>query len=241
MAWRPWLGALLLGLELALLLLIASWMLRSCAPIDPAVSLSAEEGPGARAPPITPVPTGDSSAGLKVSLDREKADETMLKTELAALQDDFHRKIDQCRPAASPAPSEPALPAARWSKGDLTVLKGCWVLGRDVSMVHTFADGRKEAILAKAGRICFGDDGNGMHEQNTVGPSGEWHCRAPISARFWANGTLTTKQPRVLCEGSPPVQWAATTLSCHRESDSLAVCVATDRSGRTRVEFRREP
>jgi hypothetical protein len=235
-AWLRWLGALLFGLELALLLLIASWLLRSCAPVDPALSVRAAQASAAAPAPALADPT----AALKASLVSSVADGKRLEAEIAALQGDLEKRLEQCRHEA-PTKSEPALPAERWSKGDLAVLKGCWILGRDVSMVHTFADGRKESILAKAGRICFGDDGTGMHEQDTVGPSGEWHCRAPITARFWANGTLTTAQPRVICEGAPPVQWAATTLACHRENDVMAICTATDHSGRTRVEFRREP
>jgi hypothetical protein len=236
--WLHWLGALLFGLELALLLLIASWLMRACAPVDLALSVTAEEET-AVAPASAPT-TVDPSVALKVSLDTSQADGKRLEADLVSLQDDLKRKLEQCKPGTPPATAEPALPAERWNKGDISVLKGCWILGRDVSMVHTYADGRKEPILAKAGRICFGDDGTGIHEQNTVGSGGEWHCRAPISARFWANGTLTTSQPRVLCEGSPPVQWAATTLACHRENDERAICTATDHSGRTRVEFRRE-
>ena len=134
LAWRVWLGALLLGLELALLLLIASWLLRSCTPLEPTISLSAVEAPVAPAP-AAPAAV-DSSAALKASLARQLSDGQRLRTELAALDDDLKRKLQQCRPAQPPTAPEPALPAARWNQGDLSVLKGCWILGRDVNMVH---------------------------------------------------------------------------------------------------------
>ena len=231
LGWAHWWGALLLGLQLLLVLMIASWFLRTCAPVEASVSVSAQQAtalPRASGPP-------DPTAALKVSLDQALADEKRLKAEFAELDVAFRTKAETCAQPATP------LPAAGWEGGDLRVLKGCWLLGRDVRMAHTFADGRKEPIVAKAGRICFGDDGVGLHEQTTVGAGGEWHCKAPITAKFWSNGTLVTSQPDVLCDGSPPAKWVATRLACQRVSDVLAICQATDKSGRTQVEFRREP
>jgi hypothetical protein len=108
-------------------------------------------------------------------------------------------------------------------------------------MLHTFADGRKEQVTMKAGRICFDDRGGGLHEQVMVGPTARWDCKAPMTAKFWSNGTLVANQPAVVCDGDPPTKWAATQLSCHRVSNELALCDAVDRSGRMQVEFRREP
>jgi len=216
------------------MILIASWLLRAFAPGDPSLSMSAAESGTLERP-------ASASPNLAAVLKDELAIQDGLKAELASLQEELGKKLDQCKPTAVPAKPESDLPAERWSRGDLTVLKGCWMLGKDVKMLHTSADGQKERVLVKAGRICFGDDGTGMHEQDSFGQNAEWHCRAPITARFWANGTLTTRQPAVLCEGPPPVLWAATTLACHRESDVKAMCTETDKSGRTRVEFRRAP
>jgi hypothetical protein len=115
------------------------------------------------------------------------------------------------------------------------------VLGRDVPMVHTFADGRKEQVTIKAGRICFDNQGGGLHEQVTIGPTARWKCKAPMTAKFWSNGTLVAKQPAVVCEGEPPTKWAATQLTCRRVTDEMARCQAVDRSGRAEVELRREP
>lgn len=227
-----WWAALMLGLMLALLLLIGAWLLRVFVPVAPTLNLSAVQMPAAFAATEgapNPVPA------LKVSLDNAREAEKKLRVELASRQDDLRKQLEQCKPAG------PALPAERWSKGDLATLKGCWVLGRDVPMLHTFADGRKEQVTMKAGRICFDDRGGGLHEQVMVGPTARWDCKAPMTAKFWSNGTLVANQPAVVCDGDPPTKWAATQLSCHRVSNELALCDAVDRSGRTQVEFRREP
>ncbi len=135
-------------------------------------------------------------------------------------------------------PSDPVadpMPALR------TTLDDAWMLGRDVPMTHSFADGRRERVTIKAGRICFDDQGGGLHEQVTIGPTAKWDCKAPMTAKFWSNGTLVASQPDVICEGEPLVRWAATRLTCQRVNDELALCQAVDKSGRTQVEFRREP
>ena len=219
------------GVMLVLLLLIAAWLLRAVVPVAPAVNLSAMETSAAR--PADRV--ADPMPALRSSLNDTRADESKLKAELAARQDELRKRTEQCKPA------EPPLPAERWSKGDLATLKGCWVLGRDVPMTHSFADGRRERVTIKAGRICFDDRGGGLHEQVTIGPTAKWNCKAPMTAKFWSNGTLVANQPAVVCEGEPPTKWAATQLSCRRATDEMALCDAVDRSGRTQVEFRREP
>jgi hypothetical protein len=226
-----WWAAFLFGLMLLLLLLIAAWLLRVLVPVAPAINLSASQTPASAgtAGVSDPVPA------LKASLDDARSAERRLKAELATRQDDLRMQLEHCKAAG------PALSAERWSKGDLSALKGCWVLGRDVPMLHTFADGRKEQVTMKAGRICFDEQGGGMHEQVIAGPTARWTCRAPVTAKFWSNGTLIAKQPAVICEGEPPTKWAATQLSCHRVNDEMAQCDAVDRSGRTQVEFRREP
>jgi HAMP domain-containing protein len=225
-----WWAALLFGLMLVLLLLITAWLLRAVVPVAPAVNLSAMETSAAR--PADRV--ADPMPALRSSLDDTRADESKLKAELADRQAEVRKQAEQCKPA-------PPLPAERWSKGDLATLRGCWVLGRDVPMTHSFADGRRERVTIKAGRICFDDQGGGLHEQVTIGPTARWDCKAPMTAKFWSNGTLVASQPGVICEGEPLVRWAATRLTCQRVNDEMALCQAVDKSGRTQVEFRREP
>ena len=228
-----WWAAFLFGLMLLLLLLllIAAWLLRILVPVAPAINLSVSQTLVA----AEAVGVPDSLPALKASLDDARSAERTLRAELASRQDDFRKQVEQCKPAG------PALPAERWSKGDLGTLKGCWVLGRDVPMTRTFDDGRKERVTMKAGRICFDNQGGGLHEQVTVGPTGRWTCRAPVKAKFWRNGTLVANQPDVLCEGEPPTKWMATQLTCHRVNDQMAMCAAVDKNGRGQVEFRREP
>jgi hypothetical protein len=225
-----WWAALLLGLMLLILLLIGAWLLRIFVPVAPTIILGAVQ----MSPPIAPVSLPDPTLALKASLDDILNVEKGLKAELASRQADLRKRLEQCKP------SEPSLPAERWSRGDLGTLKGCWVLGRDVPMVHSFADGRKERVTIKASRICFDNQGGGLHDQVTIGPTARWNCEAPITAKFWSNGTLVANQPAVVCEGEPPMRWAATQFTCRRATDEMALCQAVDKSGRTQVEFRRE-
>jgi hypothetical protein len=224
-----WWAALLFGLMLLFLLLIAAWLLRNFVPVAPTINLGAVQMP----PPIVPVGVPNPMLALKASLDDMRNVEKGLKAELASRQADLRKRLEQCK-------AGPPLPAERWSKGDLGTLNGCWVLGRDVPMVHSFDDGRKEQVTIKAGRICFDNQGGGLHEQVTIGPTARWNCEAPMTAKFWRNGTLVANQPAVVCEGEPPIRWAATQFTCRRVTDEMALCQAVDKSGRTQVEFRRE-
>jgi hypothetical protein len=228
-----WPAALLVGLMLVLLVLIGSWLLRACTPVDAALNVSTLETQGAPALPPAPDPTG----ALKASLGDTEANGKTLRIELAALQDDLKKKVEQCKPAAPPPP----LAADRWDKKDLSLLKGCWQLGRDAAVSHHFASGSMRRATAKAGRICFGEDGTGSHEQTIVDPGGTWHCKSPITANFTGNGTLTTNQPTGVCEGSPPAYWAAMQLACRRVNDTTALCQGSDKDGHVDLEFRRAP
>jgi hypothetical protein len=226
-------AAFLVGLMLALLVLIASWGLRACAPVDATMNLSTIETPASVQPQSVPDPTGT----LKASLADTQTRATTLRRELAALQDDLKKKVEQCRPVVPPPP----LASERWDKKDLGLLKGCWQLGRDAPVSHHMADGSTRAATAKAGQICFGDNGTGSHEQTMVDGRGTWRCRAPITAHFAGNGTLVTEQPNGVCDGSPPAVWAAIQLACRRENDTTALCQGADSTGRVDLQFRRAP
>jgi hypothetical protein len=218
---------LLFGLMLLFLLLIAAWLLRIAEPVAPAVSLSAVQAPASSAAAGAP----DPMLPLKASLDEVRGVAKSLRAELASRQEELDKKLEQCKLG---------LPTERWSKGDHGTMNGCWVLGRDVPMLHTLADGSKEQVTITAGRLCFDDQGGGFHEQVTLGPSSRWDCKAPMTAKFWANGTLVARQPAVDCQGEPVMKWAATQLTCHRVG-GVALCSAVDKSGRTQFEFHREP
>ena len=106
LGWAPWLSALLFGLLLLLLLLITSWLLRACAPVDPTLNLATMETP---APPA-PEPPPDPTPLLKASLDDAQADQNKLKAELAALEIDLKNKVALCKPIEPPKPPPPPPP-----------------------------------------------------------------------------------------------------------------------------------
>jgi hypothetical protein len=244
--WPYWLAALLFGLLLLLALLIASWFLRACAPVDPSTNLTTLETPALPAPPL-PI---DPTAALKASLDDAEADEKQLKAELAALQVDIRNKVALCRPveppkpppppavATAPPPPPPPLPADRWAQKDLSMLQGCWRLGRD-TQGSVGVGGRSEMCAVKAGRICFQGNGSGERQTTAVCPrTGTIRCAAPITARFGNDTTLGTTQPPVNCDAAG-TSWNGppNSLTCRRVSDTLAIC--RDRLN-FEHEFRRE-
>lgn len=105
--WSRWWGALLWGLLFLILLLMASWLLRACAPVDPSLNVAAIETP---APPA-PEPPPDPTPVLKASLDDEQTAEKKLKAELASLQDDLKHKVAMCKPIEPPKPPPPPVAA----------------------------------------------------------------------------------------------------------------------------------
>ena len=242
--WRDWLAALLFGVLLLLALLIVSWFLRACAPVDPSLSLATIETPAPPAPPPPPDPT----PALKASLDDAQADERKLKAELAAVQADIRNKVALCKPVEPPKPppppppvaKEPApLPADRWAQKDLGLLQGCWRLGRDTQGNMGVGGGRFETCAVKAGRLCFQADGRGERQTSAICPgTGTIRCVAPITARFGNDNTLGTTQPAVRCNPAA-TSWTGppNNLTCRRVNDALAIC----RDGLNfEHEFRRE-
>jgi hypothetical protein len=244
----PWLAAFLIGLLLLLALLIGSWFLRACAPIDPSLDLTALETP---APPAPPPPT-DPTPTLKAALNDAHAEERTLKAELAAISADLRKRVAQCKavevkppppppPVAKPAPPPAppaAIPADRWARKDLGLLQGCWRLGHDTQGTLGF-NGRTERCTIRAGRICFGANGSGERDSTATCPGeGTVRCAAPITARFGNDDSLGTAQPQVRCQPGG-VTWSGppNSLTCRRISDTLAVC--RDRLN-FEHEFRRE-
>ncbi len=120
------------------------------------------------------------------------------------------------------------MPAERWDKKDLSLLQGCWRLGRDGQSRLTKSDGTfVEDCTVKAGTICFGSDGKGRREATQDCPStGRSRCVAPITAAFGNDGLLHTKQPQVMCEPAVQYWWGSpkNDLTCRRVSDDLVMC-----------------
>ena len=237
-----------MGLLFILALLIASWLLRTCAPVEPSAKVVTFEAEPSPAPPAPPDPT----PALKASLDDAAADGSKLAAELTALEGDIKRRLAECKPveppkpppkpppvAQAPPPPPPApLPADRWAQKDLTMLQGCWRLGRDTRGSIDLS-GRSEACDIKAGRICFGTNGGGERQTTALCPStGTITCSAPITARFGNDSTLGTTQPAVPCNPAK-AHWNGPPngLTCRRVSDTLALC--RDKLN-FEYEFRRE-
>ena len=246
------LAAFLFGVLVILTLLIASWCLRTV-PALVSVTLATAEMI-APTPQPGPVPA-DPTPLLRASLADLQAGETRLSSQRTALSDELRRTVEQCRvaevpqapppkprsppslapapvaptPAPAPAPAPPAqpLPVDRWANKDLTVLQGCWNLGRDAPTVMATSGftRRQEDCTAKAGRICFDAKGHGEREQTVSCPSsGTMTCRAPVTGQFGADGTFGTTQPDVTCTGASTARWVGRTLSCRRVDDAHASC-----------------
>ncbi|HTG20743.1 MAG TPA: hypothetical protein VK681_11920 [Reyranella sp.] len=110
--WAPWVSALLFGLLLLLLLLMTSWLLRACSPVDPTLNLATMETPAPPPPEAPPDPTPI----LKASLNDAQADENKLKAELAALETSLKDKVAQCKPIEPPKPPPPPPPPVQAAK-----------------------------------------------------------------------------------------------------------------------------
>ena len=160
-------------------------------------------------------------------VDREKKHEQQLRQRLASLNQSLGQRRQGCPIPVIPAPRPPApLPADRWAQKDLSMLQGCWRLGRDTQTTYSAGGGLPEICGVKAGSICFGSNGGGERQTTIVCPSaGTITCKAPITARFGNDDTLGTTQPAVSC--SPPSKtWNGpiNSLACRRVSDTLALC-----------------
>ncbi len=107
--WAPWFSALLFGLMLLLLLLLTSWLLRACIPVDPTLNVATLETPAPPAPeaPVDPTPL------LKASLDSAGDEEQKLKAELASLEADLKKKLEDCKPIEPPKPPPAPPPVAK--------------------------------------------------------------------------------------------------------------------------------
>jgi Mg-chelatase subunit ChlD len=107
----PWGRALLVGLLTIVLLLVASWLLRGCTPVDPAVSIF-REAPQQRRLTRSMIPIArDRTATLTDELRDLQARERNLGVELASLRESVRRAVELCPPPPPPAPPEAKPPA----------------------------------------------------------------------------------------------------------------------------------
>ena len=120
----------------------------------------------------------------------------------------------------------PPLPKDRWLGKDLSILAGCWSLGRDTQTLVVNDTGKEERCTVRTGTICFAADGSGTREQATdCGGKRFSICKAGIKARFTEAGALETEQPDVKCEPAT-ITWHSNPnrLTCKRVDDGGALC-----------------
>ncbi|MCX7361550.1 MAG: hypothetical protein NTV97_06735 [Alphaproteobacteria bacterium] len=124
------------------------------------------------------------------------------------------------------ANTPPPLPKDRWLGKDLSILAGCWSLGRDTQSLVVDENGKQQQCTVRAGTICFSADGSGTREQTTECGSERFStCKADIKARFNDAGALETEQPDTKCD-PPTITWlsAPNRLTCKRVDDNGALC-----------------
>ncbi len=195
-----------LWLLLAILLLTIAWfLLRACG-----VAWPGDPGQGF-------LYCRPGAATLAAEVERGRAlDDTARQLEL---------QLVQARIACIAA-TPPPLPKDRWLGKDLSILAGCWSLGRDTQTLVLNDTGKEERCTVKTGTICFSADGTGTREQATeCGGKRFSVCKAGIKARFTEAGALETEQPDVKCEPAT-ITWHSNPnrLTCKRVDDGTALC-----------------
>lgn len=122
----------------------------------------------------------------------------------------------------------------------MSLLEGCWVLGRPSRALLHRSDGRTVAGTQRAGEYCFGANGRGTGSAVADFTDEHVQCRAPITARFLPDGRLAIRRPRVTCN-PPHVSWGtrdSNGTDCRRVSDTELACI--DDEGTKQIFRRRE-
>ena len=227
----PWLFWLLASLLAIAILMAASWLLRQYLPVEPDRRVTVLPGPPLPLPP----PVRDPIPDLRRDVEIARGEEDKLRATLTALRDELGKRLAQCKPADPPRP--PALPEDRWKKGDLALLEGCWILGRDSPVSMRSDNGPSIPGVQRAGRLCFDRSGHGTYEATADFPGKPaLQCKATVTAGFRPDGTVRVEKPKVTCsDGS--TQWNEDTLTCRRVDDNTATCSSL--RSRADLEFRR--
>ena len=239
--YRKWMAILLWAVFTTLAITTGAMLLRACGAVFATVAWSF-------CPVISPALLSEAQRGDVLRRQLAKYERQLATRDLACasrakpgaptLELPRQAQADRPQQTAALRPTPPAKPLdeQRWANKGLSLLEGCWKLGHE-SQGKLGLGLRSEVCRVPAGRICFGKDGRGQRETDSICPSGRTHCAAPVTARFDPGGTLSTTQPSVTCV--PQFEWTAEPnwLTCRRISDVLAIC--QDRAGFNH-EFRRE-
>ncbi len=156
-------------------------------------------------------------------------------------------------PPASPSPATPSssaspplapqvdLPKDRWDHNDLTMMEGCWILGR--AYITTYDINGVQAGLQKvhAQRLCFDSSGHGSVTEIMEGLSGPEagqtvECSALLSGHFEPGGSFTAYHNPGRC--SNRFQLHPNSYRCFRQNDGTALCNG-EKTGQRQMWFRR--
>jgi hypothetical protein len=121
-------------------------------------------------------------------------------------------------------------PEERWRNRDLSLLDGCWVLGRPNRATLHRGDGRSIEGTQRAGEYCFSGNGRGTGQATADFPGVRVDCRAPIAADFQPDGQLAIRRPQVDCN-PPDIRWGVNSTNqatCRRLNDRELTCRGED-------------
>lgn len=145
----------------------------------------------------------------------------------------------QRSPPARPPPSPGAdFPEDKWQNKDVSVLNGCWQLGREIKRPIGAREKNPDICLViKTVRLCLDPTGSGKAEVRGEDCPGaaSTSCEAPITAAFAGDGALRMTTKPATCPDN--THWPKTVFNCRRVDDKALRCA--DPSGGEELEFRR--
>ena len=221
---KPWPAWLLWGAFAAVVAGVAAVLLQACGVLAASSGLDfCPMAPGALSA------EADRSDRLRVEIARLQLELTGRTLQCALVPPTEGPPLELPTEAGPPRPQQvaeakpkprPPLPADRWAKKDVSLLDGCWQLGRKTS---TTVDGQQ--CVVKAGRICFQSNGGGQRQMSSQCSDKAVRCSAPVRATFGGNGTLSLTQRDSPCDQKGVTWWGdKASLNCRRVNDTLAIC-----------------
>ncbi|MEI6559612.1 MAG: hypothetical protein WCO00_14510 [Rhodospirillaceae bacterium] len=149
-------------------------------------------------------------------------------------------------PAPPPPKAEPRvdLPRDRWEKRDLSMLQGCWILGREYVSDYSIRRRTAGSERVHAERLCLDGNGHGTREHQAeflTGPKagGFSHCTVPLTVSFDGSGGIVAHNEVGPCADGDGFVLNRNTFRCQRQPDGTARCDG-DHTGQSQLWFRRE-
>lgn len=141
-------------------------------------------------------------------------------------------------PARPPSRPDADFPQEKWDNKDLSLLKGCWQLGREIRRPASAREKNPDICLViKAVKLCLDEAASGKAEARgeECAQSGPTSCEAPLTAAYAGDGTLRMTTKPASCPDNG--HWPKTVFTCRRADDKTLKC--DDPSGGAELEFRR--